>query len=97
MLMRALSPAFRKTSFWILFAVALAAYLVLVGGSGSAALGHQLPDWLYFKAVFLAFLAVGLILVWCAIFVREEPRLVRLAVSLVAVDFILRFALNVLH
>ena len=95
--MRALSPAFRKTSFWILFAVALPAYLVVVGGSGSAALGYQLPGWLYFKAVFLAFLAVGLILVWCAIFVREEPRLVRLAVSLVAVDFILRFALNVLH
>ena len=72
--------------------MALAAYLVLVG---SAALGHDLPDWLHFKAA--VFLAVGLILVWCAIFVREEPRLVRLAVSLVAVDFILRFALNVLH
>jgi hypothetical protein len=95
--MRAFSPAFRKTAFWILFAVALAANFVLVGCGFSAALGHQLPNWFYFKAASLAFLAVGLILVWCAIFVREEPRLVRLAVSLVAVDFILRFALNVLH
>jgi hypothetical protein len=92
--MRALSPAFRKRAFWILFAVALAAYFVLVG---FAALGLDLPNWVYFKAVFLAFLAVGLILVWCAIFVREEPQLVRLAVSLLAVDFILRSALNVLH
>ena len=92
--MRAFSPAFRKTAFWILFAVALAAYLALVG---SAALGYDLPNWLYFKVASLAFLVGGLILVWCAIFVREEPRLVRLAVSLVAVDFILRFALNLLH
>lgn len=94
MLMRAFSPAFRKTVFWILFAVALPTYLVL---GGFAALGYDLPNWLYFKAASLAFLAVGLILVWCAIFVREESRLVRLAVSLVAVDFILRFALNLLH
>ena len=89
--MRAFSPAFRKTAFWILFAVALPPYVVL------AALGHELPNWVYYKAAALAFLAVGLILVWCAIFVREESRLVRLAVSLVAIDFILRFALNLLR
>jgi hypothetical protein len=93
-MMRAFSPAFRKTAFWILFAVALAAYLVLVG---SEALGHDLANQVYFKAVLLAYFAVGLILVWCAIFVRKEPRLVRLAVSLLAIDFLLRFALNVLH
>lgn len=91
--MRAFSPAFRKTVFWILFAAAVAAYLVLFGFEIR---GHDLPQ-LYFKAALLAYLAVGLILAWCAIFVREEPRLVRLAVSLVAIDFVLRFALNVLH
>jgi predicted permease len=56
MLMRALSPAFRKTSFWILFAVALPAYLVVVGGSGSAALGYELPVGYISKLFFWRFL-----------------------------------------
>ena len=95
--MRAFSPAFRKTAFWILFAVALVANFVLVGCDFSAALGHEFPNWFYLKAASLAFLAVGLLLVWCAIFVREEPQLVRLAILLVALDFILRSVLKVLH